>query len=218
MYIPLPLPLHPVAPAISVLFSHLMETNLNHTSRITLEVLRFSSVRGIGANDSSQFGLPLVTIAQQFLCFTKSVNSSHYEGTGREKERGKKKKIRTLVVQQLLSRLGGVFSVGALDNGVDGARLLAEAAVDALGHVDIVAGRTARAIGTLFGLDGDGLGWADLEGKRGLALPPIAANGRQLESSIQRTASHSLQAMQRSSPEGYRRRACSPRNRGEMGP
>jgi hypothetical protein len=27
-----------------------------------------------------------------------------------------------------------------------------------------------------------------------------------------------LQAMQRSSPVGYRRRACSPRNRGEMGP
>jgi hypothetical protein len=33
-----------------------------------------------------------------------------------------------------------------------------------------------------------------------------------------RTASQSLQAMHRSSPEGYRRRACSPRNRGEMGP
>ena len=32
------------------------------------------------------------------------------------------------------------------------------------------------------------------------------------------TASHSLQAMQRSSPDGYRRSACSPRNRGEMGP
>lgn len=31
-------------------------------------------------------------------------------------------------------------------------------------------------------------------------------------------ASHSLQAMQRSSPDGYRRRACSPRKRGEMGP
>jgi hypothetical protein len=33
-----------------------------------------------------------------------------------------------------------------------------------------------------------------------------------------RTASQSLQAMQRSSPEGYRLRACSPRNRGEIGP
>lgn len=31
-------------------------------------------------------------------------------------------------------------------------------------------------------------------------------------------ASQSLQAIQRSSPEGYRRRACSPRNRGEIGP
>lgn len=33
-----------------------------------------------------------------------------------------------------------------------------------------------------------------------------------------RTASQSLHAMHRSSPEGYLRRACSPRNRGEIGP
>lgn len=31
-------------------------------------------------------------------------------------------------------------------------------------------------------------------------------------------ASHNLQAMHRSSPVGYRRRACSPRKRGEIGP
>src|SRR3569623_1462151 len=31
------------------------------------------------------------------------------------------------------------------------------------------------------------------------------------------TASHSLQAMQRSSPLGYRRSACRPRNRGDCG-
>ena len=31
-------------------------------------------------------------------------------------------------------------------------------------------------------------------------------------------ASHSLHAMHRSSPVGYLRRACSPRNRGEIGP
>jgi hypothetical protein len=31
-------------------------------------------------------------------------------------------------------------------------------------------------------------------------------------------ASHNLQAMQRSSPFGYRRKACSPRKRGEIGP
>lgn len=45
-------------------------------------------------------------------------------------------------------------------------------------------------------------------------MPDRTSNPRVLE----HTASQSLQAMQRSSPEGYRRRACSPRNRGEMGP
>lgn len=75
--------------------------------------------------------------------------------------RGNKEKP-TLVVQQLFSRLGSVLGVGALDNGVDGARLLAEAAVDALGHVDIVAGGSSGAVGSLLGLDGDGLGGADL--------------------------------------------------------
>lgn len=70
--------------------------------------------------------------------------------------------IRTFVVQQLLSRLGSIFGVGTLHNGINRARLLAESAVDALGHVDIVAGGSARAIGTLLSLDGDGLGGADL--------------------------------------------------------
>ena len=69
----------------------------------------------------------------------------------------------TLVVQQLFSGLGSVLGVGALDDGVDGARLLAEAAVDALGHVDVVAGGAAGAVGALLGLDGDGLGRADLQ-------------------------------------------------------
>lgn len=68
----------------------------------------------------------------------------------------------TLVVEELFSRLGGIFGVGALDNGVNGARLLAEAAVDALGHVNVVAGCTAGTVRTLFGLDSDGLGRADL--------------------------------------------------------
>ena len=68
----------------------------------------------------------------------------------------------TLVIQQFLSRLSGVLGVGALNNGVDGAGFLAETAVDALGHVDIVTGGSARAIGTLFGFNGDGLGRADL--------------------------------------------------------
>lgn len=67
----------------------------------------------------------------------------------------------TLVVKQLLPRLGRVFGIGALDDGVHGARLLAEAAVDALCHVDVVARRPAGPVGALLGLDGDGLRRAD---------------------------------------------------------
>lgn len=48
-----------------------------------------------------------------------------------------------------------------LNDGVHGAALLAEATVDALGHVDIVTGRPAASIHTLLGFDGDGLGRAD---------------------------------------------------------
>jgi len=57
--------------------------------------------------------------------------------------------------------LGGVLDVLALDDGVDRAGLLAEAAVDALGHVDVVAGRPAGAVGAHLRLDRDGLGGAD---------------------------------------------------------
>jgi hypothetical protein len=80
----------------------------------------------------------------------------------------------TLVVQKLFSRLGGVFGIGALDDGVDGARLLAETAVDALGHVDIVAGGSSGAVGTLLGLNGDGLGGADLFQGRGGSVLNVA--------------------------------------------
>lgn len=101
---------------------------------ISLFLLRLS-VRCIRPCRSRHLSLPLVSIRQQLL----------------------------LVVQQLLPRLGSVLGIRRLDNGVDGARLLAEAAVDALRHVDVVAGRAARAILTLLGFDGDGLGGADLE-------------------------------------------------------
>lgn len=85
---------------------------------------------------------------------------------------------RTLVVQELFSRLGGVFGVGALDNGVDGAGLLAEAAVDALGHVNVIAGGTAGAIGTLLGFDGNGLGGANLQREIMLENEWLRANWR----------------------------------------
>lgn len=123
------------------------------------------------------------------------------------------KKKHTLVVQQLLSRLSSILGVGALDDGVDGARLLAETAVDTFGHVDIVFGRSARTISSLLGLNGDSLSGADLlvQGSATFDIRVDFGMGKL-------TASQSLQAMHRSSPEGYRRRACSPRNRGEMGP
>jgi hypothetical protein len=51
-----------------------------------------------------------------------------------------------LVVQQLLVRLRGKLVVRTLHNGVHGTGLLTEPAVDALGHVNIVPGRTATAV------------------------------------------------------------------------
>lgn len=92
------------------------------------------SVWRICSDHSSQLWLPLITIRQQLL----------------------------LVVQQLLSRLSRVLGVWRLDNGIDWAGLLAETAVDALGHVNVVAGGAAGSVFALFGFDGDGLCWADL--------------------------------------------------------
>eukprot|EP00235_Prasinoderma_singulare_P009573 CAMPEP_0119166340 /NCGR_PEP_ID=MMETSP1315-20130426/5788_1 /TAXON_ID=676789 /ORGANISM="Prasinoderma singularis, Strain RCC927" /LENGTH=207 /DNA_ID=CAMNT_0007159715 /DNA_START=158 /DNA_END=781 /DNA_ORIENTATION=- len=66
-----------------------------------------------------------------------------------------------LVVQQLLVRLCRKLGVGALDNGVHGARLLAEPAIDALGHVDVVARGATATVLPLLGLDCDGLRGAD---------------------------------------------------------
>src|SRR6185295_5304949 len=51
--------------------------------------------------------------------------------------------------------------VRTLDDRVDRAGFLAQAAVDALDHVDVVAGRAAAAVVARFGLDGDRLGRAD---------------------------------------------------------
>jgi len=62
-----------------------------------------------------------------------------------------------LIIKQLFVSLRGELIVGALHDGIDGASLLAEAAVNALGHVDIVTGRSATAIGTRFGINSNGL-------------------------------------------------------------
>ena len=80
------------------------------------------------------------------------------------RKRGQKhRKIsRTLVVQKLFSRLSSILCVRALHNSIHRARFLAESTIDALGHVDIVAGSSARSISTLFSLNGDGLSRANL--------------------------------------------------------
>ena len=78
-------------------------------------------------HDSRELGLPLVSVIDKLL----------------------------LVVKQLLVEECRVFEVGALDNGVDGASLLAEAAENALGHVDVVLGRATGAIGSRLRLDRD---------------------------------------------------------------
>src|SRR5438552_16391579 len=58
-----------------------------------------------------------------------------------------------LVVEQLLMRLGGKLEVRPFDDRIDRAGLLAIAAIDALGHIDVVAGRTPAAILPRLGLD-----------------------------------------------------------------
>jgi hypothetical protein len=85
-----------------------------------------------------------------------------------------------LVVVELLARLGGELEVRPFDDGVDRAGLLAEAAIDALHHVDVVAHRAAGAVvAARAGLDGDGLRRADrlaqLAGDAALLAVGIAA-------------------------------------------
>ena len=48
-----------------------------------------------------------------------------------------------------------------LNDGIHRATLLAVATVNALGHINIVTGRAAASILTLFGLNGNSLGRAD---------------------------------------------------------
>jgi hypothetical protein len=66
-----------------------------------------------------------------------------------------------LVVQEFFVRLSCKLKVGTLHNGIHGAGLLAESAVDALCHVNVVPGGPTRAVLPGLRLDGDGLGRAD---------------------------------------------------------
>lgn len=79
------------------------------------------------------FRLPLVAVVQQLL----------------------------LVVEQLLVRLGGVLEIRAFHDGVNRTGLLTKTAIDAFGHVDVVASRPSAAVRSLFGLDRDGLSRTD---------------------------------------------------------
>eukprot|EP00732_Lithocolla_globosa_P007012 Lithocolla_globosa_v1_NODE_8540_length_809_cov_155.702918.p2 type:complete len:224 gc:universal NODE_8540_length_809_cov_155.702918:52-723(+) len=65
------------------------------------------------------------------------------------------------VVQQLLACLSGILKVRTFDNSINWTSLLAETTVDALCHVDVIAGGAAAAIIAFLGLDGDGLGGAN---------------------------------------------------------
>ena len=58
---------------------------------------------------------------------------------------------------QRVSDAQGVGLPLTLHNGVNRATLLAQAAVDTLGHIDIVASRPPASVHTLFSLNGDGL-------------------------------------------------------------
>src|SRR5581483_5070246 len=63
-----------------------------------------------------------------------------------------------LVIVEFLARLGREFEVRPLDDGIDRARLLAQPAVDALHHVDVVAhGAAGAVVAARTGLDGDRL-------------------------------------------------------------
>ena len=87
-----------------------------------------------------------------------------------------------LVVVELLAGLHRELDIRPLDDRVDRAGLLAEAAIDAFGHVDVVARRAAGAVvAARTGLDGDGLGRADrlaqLAGDAALLAGRVAAQG-----------------------------------------
>src|SRR4051794_12140901 len=66
-----------------------------------------------------------------------------------------------LVVEELFAGLGGEFEVRPLDDRIHRACLLAIAAIDAFGHIDVVAGGTPAAIVARLGLDRDRQSRAD---------------------------------------------------------
>jgi hypothetical protein len=85
-----------------------------------------------------------------------------------------------LLVEKLFSRLHSELQIRPLDDGVNQARLLTEAAIDALDHVEVVAGGASHAVvAARVGLDGDRLRgtyrFAKLAGDAALFAVRIAA-------------------------------------------
>src|ERR1043165_4710359 len=67
-----------------------------------------------------------------------------------------------LVIIELLAGLGREFEIRPLDDGIDRTGFLAEPAIDALHHVDVITnGPAGAAVAARSGLDGDGLRRAD---------------------------------------------------------
>src|ERR1700730_7292481 len=99
----------------------------NSQKQMAWTIMARSSIGRVGRQVASDLRLPAVAVRQQLL----------------------------LVVEKLLARLGGELEVGALDDGRDRAGLLAEAAIDAFRHVDVVARGAAAAVVARLGLDGD---------------------------------------------------------------
>src|ERR1700710_1887177 len=67
-----------------------------------------------------------------------------------------------LVIIEFLAGLGREFEIRSLDDGVDRTGLLAQSAIDAFHHVDVVAhGAAGAVVAARTGLDGDRLRRAD---------------------------------------------------------
>lgn len=77
-----------------------------------------------------------------------------------------------LVVEELLVRLSSILEIGALDDGVHGARLLAHTAVDALGHVDVIPRGLPGPVLPLLCLNRDGLRRAYLQSQSAVRCHP----------------------------------------------
>lgn len=86
------------------------------------------SISDLSFDVSGQLWLPSVTVGQEFL----------------------------LVVEQFLMGHGSVFKVGSFDNRVNGTSSLAESAINAFGHVNIVLGGSSGSIGPGLALNSDG--------------------------------------------------------------